>query len=94
MGMCVAWLEVVAVVGRNQREAEVTGQREKLSVREFLLGHMIILHLDIISILVENLGEFLGYLACPPGVAALDRLIDLAAEAARKAEDAFVEFIE
>ena len=55
---------------------------------------MIVLDFDIVAVFVEDLGKLAGNLACPSRVAALNGLIDLAAEAAGEAEDPFVEFVE
>ena len=88
----VAAFEVVAIVGRDERKAQVAGERDEFAVGCDLLGEVVVLDLDVVAIAGEDAGEVRRHLAGALRVAPRDRLVHLAREATGEAEEALVEF--
>ena len=52
--------QVVAVVGRHQRQAELAGDLDQPLVDGCLLGKEVLLQLEVEAVVVEDLGDLAG----------------------------------
>ena len=91
VGDVILRMEVVAVVGRHQRQAELVGQRDQLTVGALLLLQVVVLDLDVVAV-AEDLAVLHQHVAGAIHRAGHQRLIDLARQAAGQCDQPAVEF--
>ena len=88
VGLGLGLVDVVEVVGHDERQAGLRRQAEELLVEAALLGQAVVLELEEEVVLAEDVAVLAGQ---PPGelpVVDLERLGDLAAEAGGQADQA------
>ena len=76
--------DVVEVVGHDQREAGLRRQAEQLLVEPVLVGHAVVLELEVEAVLPEDVAVLAGEVAGQLPVLDLERLGDLAGQARRQ----------
>ena len=81
-------MDVVEVVGHDQRQPDLGREPEQLLVEPVLLGHPVVLQLQEEPVLAEDVAVVAGDLAGEVPVLRLERLGDLAAEARAEAHEA------
>ena len=86
LGLVLA--DVVEVVGHDERQAGLRREPEELLVEPALLGHAVVLELEVEAVLAEDVAVLAGEVAGQLPVLDLERLGDLAAEARRQPDQA------
>ena len=88
MGFGLILVDVVEVVGHDQRQAGLGRQPQELLVEPALLGQAMVLELEEEAVLAEDVAVLAGQLAGELPVVGLERPGDLAAETGRQADQA------
>ena len=87
VGLGLRFVDVVQVVGHDQRQARLRCQAQELLVEPALLGQAVVLELEVEAVLAEDVAILAGQLAGELPVVRLERLRDLAAEARAQADE-------
>ena len=86
LGLVLA--DVVEVVGHDQRQAGLGREPEQLLVEPPLVGHAVVLELEVEAVLPEDVAVLAGEVAGELPVLDLERLGDLARQARRQPDQA------
>ena len=81
MRLVLLAVDVVQVVGDDERQADLGREAQQLLVQPALLGDAVVLELEEEAVLAEDVAVLAGELAGELPVVDLERLRDLAAEA-------------
>ena len=88
VGLGLGLVDVVQVVGHDERQAGLGREPQQLLVEPALLGQPVVLELEEEAVLAEDVAVLAGQLPGELPVVDLERPRDLAAETGRQADEA------